>query len=119
MRKLVLTVILILIIQVTMSCTNSCPEPPPINQVVDEDPAYLELAQNVADFIIHHPRMPADKIPYWGFDAPNIPDTHHDIRKGWVREDHSQFIKDQLTELFSCRRTRAFLLHFLGLLNIE
>jgi hypothetical protein len=49
----------------------------------------------------------------------SILDTHHDIRKGWVREDHTQFIKGQLTELFSCRRTRAFLLHLLGLLNIE
>jgi alpha-L-fucosidase len=49
----------------------------------------------------------------------SILDAHHDIPKGWVRKDHTQFIKDQLTELFSCRRTRAFSLHLSGLLNIE
>jgi unsaturated chondroitin disaccharide hydrolase len=47
-------------------------------------PAYLELAQNIADFIIHHPRMPADMIPYWDFDAPNIPDTYRDASAGAI-----------------------------------
>lgn len=31
----------------------------------------------------------------------SILDTHHDIRKGWVDKSHTQFIKDQLTELLS------------------
>lgn len=31
----------------------------------------------------------------------SILDTHHDIRKGWVRDEHTQFIKDQLTELLT------------------
>lgn len=31
----------------------------------------------------------------------SILDTHHDIRSGWVGKKHTQFIKDQLTELFS------------------
>uniref|UniRef100_S0DE30 Glycoside hydrolase family 88 protein n=1 Tax=termite gut metagenome TaxID=433724 RepID=S0DE30_9ZZZZ len=34
---------------------------------------YLRQAQNIAGFIIDHPRMPADYIPYWDFDAPGIP----------------------------------------------
>lgn len=34
---------------------------------------YLEQAEKVAAFIINHPRLPEDKIPYWDFDAPKIP----------------------------------------------
>ena len=37
-----------------------------------KDPAYLKLAENIASFIINHPRLPSDKIPYWDFDAPDI-----------------------------------------------
>jgi unsaturated chondroitin disaccharide hydrolase len=39
---------------------------------------YLKQAQKIADFLIHHPRLPADKIPYWDFDAPEIPDAKRD-----------------------------------------
>lgn len=34
---------------------------------------YLKKAQAIADFLINHPSMPEDMIPYWDFDAPNIP----------------------------------------------
>ena len=37
-----------------------------------KDPAYLKLAENIASFLISHPRLPADKIPYWDFDVPDI-----------------------------------------------
>lgn len=43
-----------------------------------KDPAYLDLAQKIATFLIHHPNMPADKIPYWDFDAPVTPTTPRD-----------------------------------------
>ena len=33
--------------------------------------AYLRQAENVAKFILHHPNLPADKIPYWDFNAPD------------------------------------------------
>jgi len=39
---------------------------------------YLAQATNIANFILHHPRLPADKIPYWDFDAPGIPDAPRD-----------------------------------------
>jgi hypothetical protein len=39
---------------------------------------YLNLAQNIAKFILHHPNLPADKIPYWDFDAPLIPNAKRD-----------------------------------------
>lgn len=31
----------------------------------------------------------------------SILDTHHNIRPGWTKKEHTQFIKDQLTELFT------------------
>ena len=37
-----------------------------------KDPAYLRLAENIASFLIDHPRLPVDKIPYWDFDVPDI-----------------------------------------------
>jgi len=43
-----------------------------------KDNKYLEQAKNIANFIIHHPRMPKDYIPYWDFDALDIPDTSRD-----------------------------------------
>ena len=39
---------------------------------------YLLQAKHIAKFILTHPRLPADKIPYWDFDAPGIPDTYRD-----------------------------------------
>ncbi|HJX71217.1 MAG TPA: glycoside hydrolase family 88 protein [Bacteroidales bacterium] len=42
------------------------------------DPAYLDQAEKIADFIIDHPRLPEDKVPYWDFDDPEIPDTYRD-----------------------------------------
>lgn len=40
--------------------------------------AYLDQARHVARYLMEHPRMPADKIPYWDFDAPGIPDVPRD-----------------------------------------
>jgi len=41
-------------------------------------PEYLAHAQRIAAFILNHPRLPADKVPYWDFDAPGIPDEPRD-----------------------------------------
>lgn len=45
---------------------------------------YLKQANSIAEFLINHPRMPEDKIPYWDYDAPNIPDTYRDASAGAV-----------------------------------
>ena len=37
------------------------------------EPKYLQTAQNICDYIFTHPNMPADLIPYWDYDAINIP----------------------------------------------
>jgi unsaturated chondroitin disaccharide hydrolase len=39
---------------------------------------YLQQAQKIAGFIMNHPRLPEDKVPYWDFDAPGIPDAPRD-----------------------------------------
>ncbi|MBL0745796.1 glycoside hydrolase family 88 protein [Chryseolinea lacunae] len=39
---------------------------------------YLIHAKKIAHFIMHHPRLPEDKVPYWDFDAPNIPHVLRD-----------------------------------------
>lgn len=41
-------------------------------------PEYLERAQSIAEFLVNHPRLPADGVPYWDFDAPGIPDVPRD-----------------------------------------
>jgi hypothetical protein len=41
-------------------------------------PEYLAQATKTAGFLMNHPRLPADKIPYWDFDAPDIPNAPRD-----------------------------------------
>jgi rhamnogalacturonyl hydrolase YesR len=43
-----------------------------------KNPAYLAQAVKIAEFVLKHPRLPADKVPYWDFDAPGIPDAPRD-----------------------------------------
>ncbi|MGV3588936.1 MAG: glycoside hydrolase family 88 protein [Adhaeribacter sp.] len=45
---------------------------------------YLEQAQRIADFVLNHPNMPADKIPYWDFNAPDIPNALRDASAGSI-----------------------------------
>ena len=49
-----------------------------------KDEEYLKLAGNIAGFILNHPALPADKIPYWDFNAPDIPDCHRDASAGAI-----------------------------------
>lgn len=39
---------------------------------------YLTQAKGIANFMIDHPNMPIDYIPYWDFDSPDIPNTPRD-----------------------------------------
>jgi len=43
-----------------------------------KDKKYLDQANHIADFILNNPHLPKDKIPYWDFDAPNIPHALRD-----------------------------------------
>jgi len=45
---------------------------------------YLEQARHIAEFILNHPNLPSDKIPYWDFNAPDVPDALRDASAGSV-----------------------------------
>jgi len=42
------------------------------------DRKYLDQAKRIADFMLNHPNLPADKVPYWDYNAPNIPNALRD-----------------------------------------
>ena len=42
------------------------------------DSSYLHHAKGIARFIMLHPNMPKDKVPYWDFNAPDIPHAKRD-----------------------------------------
>lgn len=48
------------------------------------DPRFLNHALRIANFLLNHPRMPKDLIPYWDFDAPNIPAALRDASAGAI-----------------------------------
>ncbi|HMR85050.1 MAG TPA: glucuronyl hydrolase, partial [Niabella sp.] len=47
-----------------------------------KDRRYLDHARKIAGFILRHPNLPKDKIPYWDFDAPQIPNAKRDASAG-------------------------------------
>ena len=42
------------------------------------DEKFLTQAENIAGYILNHPNLPKNKIPYWDFNAPNIPNEPYD-----------------------------------------
>jgi unsaturated chondroitin disaccharide hydrolase len=80
-------------------------------------PVYLEQANKIAAFLMNHPRMPADKVPYWDFDAPGIPNVPRDASAaavmssalielsgfvdGPLRQSYLAFAEEQLRSLAS------------------
>jgi hypothetical protein len=49
-----------------------------------KDKRYLDQANKIATFILNHPNLPADKIPYWDFNAPGIPTALRDASAGAI-----------------------------------
>ena len=43
-----------------------------------KNPKYLEHAEKIAAFLLNHPNMPKDLVPYWDFNAPKIPNEERD-----------------------------------------
>ena len=40
---------------------------------------FLKQAESIATFLLEHPNMPDDLVPYWDYDAPGIPDEPRDV----------------------------------------
>ena len=47
-------------------------------------PRYLEQAEKIAERIFTFPNMPEDLIPYWDFNAPNIPNEPRDVSSSTI-----------------------------------
>ena len=43
-----------------------------------KDPRFLLQAEKIAAFMLDHPNMPKDLVPYWDFNAPRIPNEERD-----------------------------------------
>ena len=59
---------------------------------------YLDLANKIADFMINHPNMPDDFIPYWDFDAPNIPNEPRDASTAAIMASALIELSDYMVE---------------------
>lgn len=49
-----------------------------------KDDKYLNQAMATASFFLNHKNLPEDGIPYWDFDAPNIPNEPRDVSAGVI-----------------------------------
>ncbi|NDV64752.1 glycoside hydrolase family 88 protein [Bacteroides sp. 224] len=47
-------------------------------------PEFLEQAKHIANYIFSHPNLPEDLIPYWDYDAPEIPNEPRDVSAATV-----------------------------------
>lgn len=49
------------------------------------NPIYLEQARKIGNFLVSHPRLPEDKVPYWDYDDPQIPNANvtHQLLLSW------------------------------------
>lgn len=48
------------------------------------DKKYLDHARKIAGYLLTHPNLPQDKIPYWDYNSPNIPNTYRDVSAGAI-----------------------------------
>jgi len=49
-----------------------------------KDQKYLDQAEKALNFIANHPNYPEDGVPYWDYNAPDIPDTYRDASAGSI-----------------------------------
>ena len=48
-----------------------------------KDKKYLDFAEKIAEFLLNHPNMPEDMVPYWDYSSPKIP-TMRDASAGAI-----------------------------------
>jgi uncharacterized protein YyaL (SSP411 family) len=64
-----------------------------------KDKKYLDQAEHIASFILKHPNLPGDLVPYWDFNAPNIPNEPRDASAAAV-------MASALYELSACSKSK-------------
>ncbi|OAM90677.1 glycoside hydrolase family 88 protein [Termitidicoccus mucosus] len=67
------------------------------------NPLYLDQAKRIAEFIVTHARLPEDKVPYWDFDAPGIPDTPRDSSAAAIMASAFIELADHVEPFFARR----------------
>jgi len=68
------------------------------------DKSYLDHAVKIGKFIMNHPWLPEDKIPYWDFDSPEIPKADRDASAGAIMAsayiELSTYVESDLAKQF-------------------
>lgn len=67
-----------------------------------KDEKYLNQAKATASFFLNHKNLPEDGIPYWDFDAPNIPNEPRDVSAGAI-------VASALIELYGYTQDETYL----------
>ena len=67
-----------------------------------KDEKYLNQAKATASFFLNHKNLPEDGIPYWDFDAPNIPNEPRDVSAGAI-------VASALIELYGYTKDETYL----------
>lgn len=67
-----------------------------------KDEKYLNQAKATAAFFLNHKNLPEDGIPYWDFDAPNIPNEPRDVSAGAI-------VASALVELYDYTENETYL----------
>ncbi|MBQ0080449.1 MAG: DUF4861 family protein [Alistipes sp.] len=67
-----------------------------------KDKKYLKQAEKIAKFILSHKNLPEDMIPYWDFDAPDIPNAKRDASAGAISAS-------ALLELYTYTKNKNYL----------
>lgn len=63
---------------------------------------YLNQAEAVADFVLNHKNLPEDLVPYWDYDAPEIPNTYRDVSSASI-------MASALYELYTITKNQLYL----------
>ena len=71
------------------------------------DKKYLKRAEEVASFILDHPTLSADGIPFWDFDHPDIPYTYKDVSAAGIYASALQRLSGLTTDDAKSARYRA------------
>ncbi|MDR2674721.1 MAG: glycoside hydrolase family 88 protein [Opitutaceae bacterium] len=67
------------------------------------NPLYLDQAKRTAEFIVTHARLPEDKVPYWDFDAPDIPRAPRDSSAAAIMASAFIELADHVEPFFARR----------------
>ena len=84
-----------------------------------KDKKYLDQAQKVYNFIFNNKNLPEDLVPYWDYDAPNIPNEPRDASAaactasalyeldGYLPDNHYKETADKIMESLGSPAYRA------------